>query len=72
MVIQRVANMHIDFWPKIPKANFQNGEMKITFYLTMNYEQKVMKYENKNKPKSNPILNTILQKWRNLTIYINL
>jgi len=41
--------MNIDFWLKNPKANFQNGEMNISTAITMNYEQKAMNYENKNK-----------------------
>jgi len=47
--------MNIGFWPKNPKANFQNGKMNVSAVITMNYEQKTMNDANKNKPKTNPI-----------------
>jgi len=46
--------MHPHFWPEIPKPNFQNGEMNVSYFLTMNYEQETMNYANKNEPKTNP------------------
>ena len=47
--------MNVDFWPKNPKANFRNSEMNVSTAITMNYEQIAMNYDNKNKPKTNPI-----------------
>jgi len=44
--------MNIDFWPKNPKANL---EMNVSSVIKMSYEQKTMKYDNKNKPKTKPI-----------------
>jgi hypothetical protein len=37
------------------KANFKKGQMNVSDLLTMNYEQRTMNYEIKNKPNSNPI-----------------
>jgi len=40
------------------KPNLPDAQMNISFCFTMNYEQKAMNYENKNKPnqtQSNPI-----------------
>jgi len=42
--------MNPHFWPKNPKANFQNKKMNTSPSNAMNYEQKAMKCENKNKP----------------------
>ncbi len=54
LVIQGVMKTNPHFWPKNPKANFQNGKMNVNSFNTMNYEQKAMNYENKNKPNSKP------------------
>jgi len=37
------------------KANFRKSQMNVTCFLTMNYEQRTMNYEIKNKPNSKPI-----------------
>ena len=37
------------------KANFQKSQMNVSCCLTMNYEQRTMNYEIKNKANSNPI-----------------
>ena len=37
------------------KANFLDDEMNVTSFITINYEQRTMNYEIKNKPKTNPI-----------------
>jgi len=47
--------MNIGFWPKNPKANFQNAQMNVSFCFTMNYEQITMNNAGKNKAKTNPI-----------------
>ena len=36
------------------KANFQKSQMNVSTVITMNYEQRTMNYEIKNKPNSNP------------------
>jgi len=37
------------------KANFQKSQMNVSCCLTMNYEQRTMNYEIKNKANTNPI-----------------
>jgi len=37
------------------KANFQKSQTNVNTFITMNYEQRTMNYEIKNKPNSNPI-----------------
>jgi len=37
------------------KANFQKSQMNVNTVITMNYEQRTMNYEIKNKAKTNPI-----------------
>ena len=37
------------------KANFLDDQMNVNTVITMNYEQRAMNYEIKNKPKTNPI-----------------
>jgi len=37
------------------KANFQKSQMNVSCCLTMNYEQRTMNYEIKNKADTNPI-----------------
>jgi len=37
------------------KPNFQKSQMNVNTFVTMNYEQRTMNYEIKNKPNSNPI-----------------
>ena len=37
------------------KANFQKSQMNVSTVITMNYEQRTMNYEIKNKPNTNPI-----------------
>jgi len=59
MVKQRITKLNPHFWPKIPKANFQNGKMNTSPFNTMNYELRTMNYANKNKANSNPILSAV-------------
>jgi len=37
------------------KPNFRKSQMNVNTFITMNYEQRTMNYEIKNKPNSNPI-----------------
>jgi hypothetical protein len=37
------------------KANFLDDQMNVSSAITMNYEQRTMNYEVKNKPKTKPI-----------------
>jgi len=37
------------------KANFRKSQMNVSSFITMNYEQRTMNDEIKNKPNSNPI-----------------
>jgi hypothetical protein len=37
------------------KPNFQKSQMNVSTVITMNYEQRTMNYEIKNKPNSKPI-----------------
>ena len=37
------------------KPNFLDNQMNVSSFITMNYEQRTMNYEIKNKPKTNPI-----------------
>ena len=37
------------------KANFRKSQMNVNTFITMNYEQRTMNYEIKNKANSNPI-----------------
>jgi len=37
------------------KANFRKSQMNVNTVITMNYEQRTMNYEIKNKANSNPI-----------------
>jgi len=39
------------------KPNLRDAQMNLTSFNTTNYEQKTMNNANKNKPKTNPILN---------------
>jgi len=48
--------MNPPFWPKNPKANFQNDQMNVSYCFTMNYEQKTMNNDNKNKPKQSQFI----------------
>jgi len=47
--------MNIDFWPKNPKANFQNAKMNLTSAHITSYQLLVTIYHYENKPNSNPI-----------------
>jgi len=51
--------MDIDFWPKNPKANFQNGKMNTSSFNTMNYacppKPRRRRKQTQFKPKTNPI-----------------
>jgi len=51
--------MNIDFWPKNPKPNFQNGEMNLSSFKSMNYEQITMNNVNKNKPKQSQFISNL-------------
>ena len=55
MLKQRIIKRNPHFWPKNPKANFQNATMNVSPFNTMNYEQITMNCEAKNKPNSKPI-----------------
>jgi hypothetical protein len=37
------------------KPNFQKSQINVSPFITMNYEQRTVNYEVKNKPKTNPI-----------------
>ncbi len=45
----------IVFWPKNPKANFQNGKMNISYAITKHYENVRLHRRGETKPNSKPI-----------------
>jgi len=53
--------MNIDFWPKNPKANFQNAKMNLTSAHITSYQLPVTNHQYENKAKTNPIKPNFLQ-----------
>jgi len=49
------------------KPNLPKAKMNVSSCFTMNYEQKAMNYENKNKPNSKPIKANLLDAQMNVS-----
>ncbi len=54
-VLAKGYEADIVFWPKNPKANFQNAKMHISYAITKDYENVRLHRREKTKPNSNPI-----------------